>query len=123
MFSKFCFLNYNDFQTHFNLILIGRERLCSESPDQDIDMGGAIAAGCSHHYIILENLEKDLCPLIMMDFIHEHTSIRAQTYVFPSLSSETYARGAIVVDKRSNLKRIYDFISNPNHFIISFSER
>ncbi|XP_076935070.1 uncharacterized protein LOC143601571 [Bidens hawaiensis] len=59
----------------------------------------------------------------MMDFIHEHTSITAQTCVLPSLLLETYARGAIMVDSKTKLKRICDFINNPNHFITSFSGR
>ncbi|KAM0072805.1 putative SAWADEE domain-containing protein [Helianthus debilis subsp. tardiflorus] len=93
-----------------------------ELSDHDIDMGGAKTTD-RHHYIVLENLEKDLCPLLMMDFIQEHTSITAQTYVFPSLLLETNARGAIMVDSFTKLKRIYDFINNPNHLITSFSGR
>ncbi|XP_022036258.1 uncharacterized protein LOC110938093 isoform X2 [Helianthus annuus] len=93
-----------------------------ELSDHDIDMGGAKTTD-RHHYIVLENLEKDLCPLLMMDFIQEHTSITAQTYVFPSLLLETNARGAIMVDSITKLKRIYDFINNPNHLITSFSGR
>ncbi|KAF5812174.1 putative SAWADEE domain-containing protein [Helianthus annuus] len=94
----------------------------AELSDHDIDMGGVKTTG-RHHYIMLENLEKDLCPLLMMDFIHEHTSITAESYVFPSLLAETYARGAIMVDSTTKLKRIYDFINNPNHIITSFSGR
>lgn len=101
---------------------IGRKRSFPELTDHDMDMGGAKIID-RHHYILLENLDKDLCPLLMMDFIHEHTSVIAQTYVFPSMLAETYARGAIVVDSRTKLKRICEFINNPNHFITSFSGR
>lgn len=100
----------------------GRERIGPQLIDHDRELGGAKET-VSHHYIILENLEKDVCPLLMMDFIHEQTSITAQAYVFPSLSAETYARGAIVVDSRTNLKRICEFINNPNQFIVSSSGR
>ncbi|KAL8238053.1 hypothetical protein R6Q59_019134 [Mikania micrantha] len=96
----------------------GKERFCPELSDQDRDLGG-VKGSSSHHYIILENLEKDLCPLLMMDFIQEQTLITAQAYIFPSLSAETYARGAIMVDSKTKLKRIYEFINNPNHFIVS----
>ena len=81
-------------------------------------MGGVKDAGF-HHYIILENLEKNLSPVIMTEFIHEQTSITTSTFVFPSLSSETYARGAVIVDTRQKLKMIHEFITNPNHFIVS----
>ncbi|KAI3695356.1 hypothetical protein L1987_78352 [Smallanthus sonchifolius] len=100
-----------------------RERSCPELSDHDIDLGGDKKPDCYHYCIVLENLDKDLCPLLMMDFIHEHTSITTQTFVFPSLLAETYARGAIVVDSSIKLKRIYEFINNPNHFITSFSGR
>lgn len=100
----------------------GSERFGAQFSDDDRDMGGVKQTG-SHHYIILENLEKDLCPVLMTAFIHEQTSITAQAYVFPCLSKEIYARGAIVADSRPNLTKIYKFISNPNHFIISCSGR
>ncbi|XP_076884276.1 uncharacterized protein LOC143592659 [Bidens hawaiensis] len=106
----------------FRLSLIGKEAFCRELSDHDKDIDGDKKTNC-HHYIVLENLDKDLCPLLMMDFIHEHTSITAQTYVFPSLLLETYAQGAILVDNGTKLKTIYEFISNPNHFITSFSGR
>ncbi|KAI3809688.1 hypothetical protein L1987_19286 [Smallanthus sonchifolius] len=100
----------------------GRERFCPELSDQDRDLGGGKETG-SHHYILLENLEKDSSPLLMMDFIREQTFITAQAYVFPSLLAETYARGAILVDSVTKLRRIYEFINNPNHFIVSSSGR
>ncbi|XP_024965369.1 uncharacterized protein LOC112505687 isoform X2 [Cynara cardunculus var. scolymus] len=90
--------------------------------DHDRDLGGVKETGC-HHYIILENLEKDLSPSSMMEFLHVQTSITPQAFLFPSLSAETYARGAVVVDSRPKLKRIYEFLSNPNHFIVSSSGR
>ncbi|XP_076935706.1 uncharacterized protein LOC143602510 [Bidens hawaiensis] len=85
-------------------------------------MGGTKMIDC-HHYVLLENLDKDLCPLLMMEFIREHTSITAQTCVFPSLFGEIYARGAIMVDSSTKLKRIYDFVNDPSHLITSFSGR
>ncbi|KAI3509660.1 hypothetical protein L1887_25109 [Cichorium endivia] len=90
--------------------------------DQDKEMGG-VKETCSHHYIILENLEKDLSPVLMKEFIYEQTSITPHAYVFESLSFDTYARGVIIVDSKKKLKRIFEFISNPNHFIISSSGR
>lgn len=85
---------------------------------------GGVKETESHHFIILENLEKDLSPVLMKDFIYEQTSIPTHTYVFQSLSNEPYARGVIIVDSKQKLKRIHEFISNPNHFIVStFSGR
>ncbi|KAL4555346.1 hypothetical protein LXL04_037964 [Taraxacum kok-saghyz] len=105
-----------------NLLLLGRGRFKIQVIDQDKDMGGVKDTGF-HHYIILENLEKNLSPVLMSEFIHEQTSITAEAHVFLSFSTETYARGAIVVNSRLKLKRIYEFINNPNHFIVSSSGR
>ncbi|MFS8026574.1 putative SAWADEE domain-containing protein [Helianthus anomalus] len=77
----------------------------------------------NQHYLILENLETDVCPLFLVDFIHEHTLITAQAYIIPHLLSETCARAAIVVDKKTELETIYKFLNNPNHIIVSSSGR
>lgn len=123
LFLQVKFEIYIDFRTHFNYFSwIGSERFGTQYSDDDRDMGGVKQTG-SHHYIILENLERDLCPVLMTAFIHEKTTITAQAYVFPCLSKEIYARGAIVADSRPNLTKICQYISNPNHFIISCSGR
>ncbi|KAJ9560723.1 hypothetical protein OSB04_005883 [Centaurea solstitialis] len=93
---KLRFLNLSDFRTYF--VLFGKDRV------------GKL-------------LSSNLSPSSMMEFLHVHTSITPQAYVFPSLSVETYARGAVMVDSREKLKRIYDFLSNPNHCIVSSSGR
>ncbi|KAM0068418.1 hypothetical protein Hdeb2414_s0002g00072921 [Helianthus debilis subsp. tardiflorus] len=100
----------------------GRECIWPEVIDHDVDIGG-VKKTDRHHYVVLTNLDKDLCPLLMRHFIHKHTSITAQTCVFPTLLQETYVRGAILVDNKTKLKRICDFVNNPNHFITSFFGR
>ncbi|KAL4555349.1 hypothetical protein LXL04_037967 [Taraxacum kok-saghyz] len=97
----------------------GTGKFKTELYNQDKEMGGIKETGSHHHYIILENLEKNLSPVIMTEFIHEQTSITTSAFVFPSLSTETYARGAVIVDTRQKLKMIHEFITNPNHFIVS----
>lgn len=77
----------------------------------------------SQHYVIVDNLEKDLSPTLIMEFIHKQTSISAQAYVFPSLSEESYTRGAIVLDSKTELKQIYEFLINQSHVIISSTGR
>ncbi|KAI7731217.1 hypothetical protein M8C21_030817 [Ambrosia artemisiifolia] len=100
----------------------GSERLLHELSDEGRDLECEKETG-SHHYLILENLETDFCPLFLIDFIHEHTLVTAQAYIIPSLLSETYARAAIVVDNRTELERIYEFLNNPDHIIVSSSGR
>lgn len=106
---------------------LGRSVKCVKHGDQDQDIGGvcmnSIDETGSHHYVMIDNLEKDLSPTSIMEFIHKQTSISAQAYVFPSLSEESYTRGAIVLDSKAKLKQIYEFLVNPDHIIISSTGR
>ncbi|KAI3769528.1 hypothetical protein L6452_00634 [Arctium lappa] len=52
----------------------GRGRFYPQLSDHDRDLGGVKETAC-HHYIILENLEKDLSPNSMMEFMHVQTAI------------------------------------------------
>ncbi|KAL6999865.1 hypothetical protein U1Q18_001021 [Sarracenia purpurea var. burkii] len=94
---------------------------CPERTIQDVDFGWESSMGetGSHHFIVIENLERNLSPSSIMEFIHKQTSIFVQAYVFPSLSSESYTRGAIVLDCRKKLKKIYEFLNNPDHLVMS----
>ncbi|OVA19762.1 Indole-3-glycerol phosphate synthase [Macleaya cordata] len=96
---------------------------------QDIDMGGKpitaenLREKDNCHFILIDNLEKDLAPRTIVNFIHKHVSIKSQAYVFPSLLSETYTRGIIVVDSKEKLQKLSDFLRNPAHLIMSSSGR
>ncbi|XP_057460557.1 uncharacterized protein LOC130751049 isoform X1 [Actinidia eriantha] len=94
---------------------------CYEKILQDTDLGGESDMGeiDSHHFILIENLERNLSPASIMEFMHRQTSIAPQAYVFPSLSSESYTRGAIVLDCLKKLKTIRDFLNSPDHIVIS----
>ncbi|XP_059661272.1 uncharacterized protein LOC132307502 [Cornus florida] len=97
--------------------------------DQDRDIGGeslnmnGTEETRSHHFILIENLERDLSPLSIMKFIQKQTSITPLAYVFPSLSSEAYARGLIVLDCEKKHKNVYQFLDNPDHVIMSTKGR
>ncbi|XP_059624888.1 uncharacterized protein LOC132268143 [Cornus florida] len=97
--------------------------------DQDRDLGGesvnmnGTEETCCHHFILLENLETDLSPLSITEFIQKQTSIRPLAYVFPSLSSETFAKGLIGLDCEKKHKNVYQFLDNPDHFIMSTKGR
>lgn len=97
--------------------------------DEDRDIGGVpfnmnkIDEPGNHHYVLIDNLEKDLSPTSIVEFIHRQTSIAAEAYVFPSLLAESYTRGAIVLDSKRRLEEIYEFLINPDHAIISSTGR
>ncbi|KAF5205479.1 Sawadee domain containing protein [Thalictrum thalictroides] len=110
---------------------ISREKLkvdfgrSGSSYDQDTNLGGTsglvedLSETPSYHFILIENLEKDLSPLTIMDFVKKHVSITSQAQVFPSLSMESFTRGIIAVESQGELQKLYDFIDNPAHMIIS----
>ncbi|KAG6785168.1 hypothetical protein POTOM_010894 [Populus tomentosa] len=79
----------------------------------DNDLGG-----CSSVFLI-DNLDKDLSPSTIVEFIHSRTSLSVQACVFPSLSSEMYTQGAIVLNCRKNLEKLSKFLDCQNHIIMS----
>lgn len=117
--SKFMVLFLADFICTF-LRDTGNSRKCHEANRQDKDLGGSNMGETGiHQFILIENLELDLSPSSIMEFIHKQTSISAEAYIFPNLSSESFMRGAIVVECKKKLKKIYDFLNNPDHIVTS----
>ncbi|CAK9167194.1 unnamed protein product [Ilex paraguariensis] len=98
-------------------------KICQQ--DHDRDLGGnyidmnSIKNPRIHYFILIENIEKDLSPSSIMEFIHKQTSVSPLAYVFPSLSMESYTRGAIVLDCKKELCKINEFLNNPDHIILS----
>ncbi|XP_059276931.1 uncharacterized protein LOC132031088 isoform X1 [Lycium ferocissimum] len=84
--------------------------------DHDKDLGGQCP---NYHFMLVENLERNLLPSSLRDFIHEHTSVWSQAYIFPSPSYMPYARGIIVVDCEEKLQKINQFLDNPTHLVVS----
>ncbi|KAL8144813.1 hypothetical protein AgCh_003142 [Apium graveolens] len=106
-----------------------KEAVSNFQMDEDQDIGGVpfnmnkIEEPGNRYYVLIDNLEKDLSPTSVMEFIHKQTSIAAEAYVFPSLLAESYTRGAIVLDSKRSLEEIYEFLINPGHAIISSTGR
>ncbi|KAK1589067.1 hypothetical protein Q3G72_030175 [Acer saccharum] len=86
---------------------------------EDADFGGV----GNYYTILLENVEKELSPSTIIEFIHRQTSITAQAYVLPSLSSECYTRSVIVLDFQKDVEDLCGFLNNPDHFIVSSKGR
>nr|XP_009616568.1 uncharacterized protein LOC104109072 isoform X4 [Nicotiana tomentosiformis] len=84
--------------------------------DHDKDLGGQCS---NYHLILVENLERNLLPSSLRDFIHEHTSVLSQVHVFACPSYMPYARGIIVADCEKKLQKIQQFLDNPIHLIVS----
>ncbi|KAE8651356.1 uncharacterized protein LOC101219940 [Cucumis sativus] len=99
-----------------------RQSLSSRKSDvieQDTDIGGV-----KYQYmILLENLDKGFSPVKLAKFLYEETLISPRVHIFPSLTFELYARGAVVMNCRRKLKRLYDFLDSPDHVILSSQGR
>ncbi|KAI5340050.1 hypothetical protein L3X38_019324 [Prunus dulcis] len=75
------------------------------------------------HMIIVDNLDRGLSPLKIVEFIHKKVSISCEAFVLPCMSSEWYTRGTILVDSKTNVDKLSDFLEGPDHIIISSSGR
>lgn len=87
----------------------------NERIKEDIDIGGH----GNYFVLLIENLDKDLSPLTIKEFIHRQTSISLHAYVFPSLLSEAFTRGALVLNCQKNFEKVCEFLDSPNGFIVS----
>lgn len=83
----------------------------------DMDVGGAL------YMVIVENLEKEISPFTIMEFIQQQVSITCQASVSASKSSELYTRAIILLDNKENLEKFSDFLESPDHVIISSAGR
>nr|XP_019067223.1 uncharacterized protein LOC101254273 isoform X3 [Solanum lycopersicum] len=92
----------------------------SRHRDHDKDLGGQCS---NYHLMLVENLERTLFPSSLRDFIHKHTSVWSQAYIYPCPSYMPYARGIIVVDCEEKLKKINRFLDNPAHLVVSSKGR
>lgn len=92
--------------------------------DDDEDLGGYdIVESGSQLYVLIENLEKDLSASSIRRFICENTSVLPQACLFASQLSVPSARGAIASTSKKNIEKIYEFLVNPKHLIVSASGR
>ncbi|XP_024635164.1 uncharacterized protein [Medicago truncatula] len=73
--------------------------------------------------ILMGNLDKQLCPSTAVEFLYKHTQVSASVFIFPSLSSEIYTRGAIMLRTERDFQKLCDFLTNPKHIITSSTGR
>lgn len=73
--------------------------------------------------ILITNIDKELCPLTITEFLRRHTSVSARVVIFPSFSMEVYTKGAIMVNSTREFQELCDFLNNPNRIITSSTGR
>ncbi|XXG63141.1 hypothetical protein AAC387_Pa05g1393 [Persea americana] len=103
----------------------GKSRNGSKIMGQDRDLGGGcfrtkhLETTSSCLFIVIENLEKDISPSAIVDFIYQQTSISCKAFVSPSLLSEAYTRGALCPVNQEKLECLSRFLHSPAHLIVS----
>lgn len=75
------------------------------------------------HFLVIDNMEKDLSASTISEFIYKQTSVSSQAYVFPSRSAELFARGAIVSECKMEIEKIYHSLNNSDQLIVSAKGR
>lgn len=71
------------------------------------------------YQIIIENMEKDLGSLTIVQFIYEQIHLTPEVYIVPSFLTHFHPSGIVIVNGREELKKLSSFLSNPDHMIIS----
>ncbi|PON44254.1 SAWADEE domain containing protein [Parasponia andersonii] len=90
-----------------------------EKTGQEMDFGG----GGNYYLILIENLEKGLTPLAIMEFLRTKVPVTCQALIFPCLSSDFFMRGSILLDSKRKFEMVCNFLENPDQIIASSSGR
>lgn len=103
------------------------ERLVEDVSYMDLEQEGQIKINAVHrnarYFVLVENLEKHVSPSTIVDFVRDATSVEVEAFVFLSLSSEPYTRGALVVNTLEELERLCSFMDKKDQMIISSKGR
>jgi len=73
--------------------------------------------------ILIENLDKELCPSTVVEFLYKHTHVSASIFIFPSLSFEINTRGTIMSHTEQDFQTLCDFLTDQNYIITSSTGR
>ncbi|XP_057433918.1 uncharacterized protein LOC130726632 isoform X2 [Lotus japonicus] len=92
---------------------------CDAKRTEDSDLGGKRNV-CM---ILIGNLDRELCPLTVEQFLQRHASVSSRVFIFPSLSWEMYTRGAILLNSETVFQKLCEFLTDPHHIITSSTGR
>ncbi|XP_028758680.1 uncharacterized protein LOC114717638 [Neltuma alba] len=86
---------------------------------EDRDLGGKK----NLFMILVGNLDKTLSPPTIEEFLYRHISVSPRVYIFPSLSSELFTRGAFVFDSKGDFEKLHNFLNDPTQIVMSSTGR
>ncbi|XP_049932649.1 uncharacterized protein LOC116250034 isoform X2 [Nymphaea colorata] len=75
------------------------------------------------HYFIINNLDPELSPADIVNFIYHHTSILCNVFFGPKLSTEYCSRGIVFLEGEENLGKLSSFLEDPCQLITSSTGR
>ncbi|XP_009414405.2 uncharacterized protein LOC103995526 [Musa acuminata AAA Group] len=67
----------------------------------------------------IDNLEKDLSPMTMNDFIYEQTSLSSQVELSYSVLPVMSCSGMVLLRTEKDAKKLLDFLLDPAHIVVS----
>lgn len=102
--------SYHNPLLYFKAEMIGNP---SERDGHDMDIGGV------PHVLLVENLEKGISAVTIMQFLYQQVSVSCKAIVLPSKPSESYTRATIILDNKKNLEKLSIFLESPDRIIIS----
>lgn len=76
-----------------------------------------------YYFFQIRNIEKDLSPACITEFILEQTSIYSVAIILPELSSKYYSTATIYVETKEKAEKLSEFLFNPGHIIMSLQGR
>ncbi|BAT89600.1 uncharacterized protein HKW66_Vig0230570 [Vigna angularis] len=93
------------------------EVTCDDMKDRDLEGTKNVCM------ILIANIDGELCPSTVTQFLQRHTLVSARVLFFPNLSSDVYTRGAIILDSEKELQKMCGFLNDPNCIITSSTGR
>ncbi|CAN6448363.1 unnamed protein product [Victoria cruziana] len=75
------------------------------------------------HYFIIDNLDPELSPAGIANFIYHHTSILCKVFLGPKLPTEHSARGIVFLEGEENIRKLSSFLEDPDQLVMSSAGR
>ncbi|KAL5537695.1 hypothetical protein UlMin_042906 [Ulmus minor] len=90
-----------------------------ETKGQDKNTGG----DGKGYMVFIDNLEKDLTPATIEEFLRKEVSVSCQASVSPSLNLDICTRGSIFFDSKTIFNKFCDFMEDTKRIIMSSRNR
>ncbi|XP_020108986.1 uncharacterized protein LOC109724548 isoform X3 [Ananas comosus] len=119
--------NYEDVRLSKRTIVLGNNstgqvfsrQVFEHNDDFRVRLASQKAPKESYFSFWIENLENDLSPSIVREFISKEVHVPSQVILYPGLLSYSSCKGSIFVRAKELAEKLFDFLFNPAHMIVS----